>query len=129
MLTRNESMHAEAWREMLDEYLRARSVCTGERFVPFNLVDGNVARSPGLRGKPSPDTYLTAARMLGAPPSAATVFEDTFAGFSAGREGGFAFVVGVNRVVGFDRSGQARRLRACGADIVVADLADLLCSA
>jgi beta-phosphoglucomutase-like phosphatase (HAD superfamily) len=38
---------------------------------------------------------------------------------AAGRAGGFGYVVGV------DRAGQAEALREHGADIVVADLADL----
>jgi beta-phosphoglucomutase-like phosphatase (HAD superfamily) len=42
------------------------------------------------------------------------------AGVEAGRAGGFGFVVGVDRV------GQADALRQYGADVVVADLADLL---
>jgi beta-phosphoglucomutase-like phosphatase (HAD superfamily) len=48
------------------------------------------------------------------------VFEDALAGVAAGHAGGFAFVVGVDRV------GQADALREHGADIVVTDLAELL---
>jgi beta-phosphoglucomutase-like phosphatase (HAD superfamily) len=48
------------------------------------------------------------------------VFEDAQAGVAAGRAGGFGFVVGV------DRLGQADELRGHGADVVVADLAELL---
>ncbi len=51
------------------------------------------------------------------------MFEDALAGVEAGRAGGFGFVVGV------DRAGQAEDLRRSGADIVVADLADLLAMA
>jgi len=83
-------------------------------------VDAHVAQERGLRGKPAPDTFLEAARMLGVPATAATVFEDALAGVAAGRAGGFGFVVGVDRV------GQADELRAHGADVVVKDLADLL---
>jgi beta-phosphoglucomutase family hydrolase len=83
-------------------------------------VDAQVATERGLRGKPAPDTFLEAARMLGVPPKAAAVFEDALAGVAAGRAGGFGFVVGVDRV------GQAAGLRAHGADVVVQDLADLL---
>jgi beta-phosphoglucomutase family hydrolase len=84
------------------------------------VVDGNVAERDHLRGKPSPDTYLAAADLLGIEPPAAAVFEDSLAGISAGRGGAFGFVVGVDRV------GQADALRAHGADVVVTDLADLL---
>jgi beta-phosphoglucomutase-like phosphatase (HAD superfamily) len=48
------------------------------------------------------------------------VFEDAIAGVAAGRAGDFGFVVGV------DRLGQAQALHDHGADVVVADLADLL---
>lgn len=83
-------------------------------------VDGVVAACEGLRGKPFPDTFLAAARMLGVLPAQAAVFEDALAGVAAGRAGAFGFVVGVDRV------GQAEALRDRGADIVVSDLADLM---
>jgi beta-phosphoglucomutase family hydrolase len=83
-------------------------------------VDGNVAHARGLAGKPAPDTYLEAARMLGTPPPDSAVYEDALAGVQAGRAGDFGLVVGVDRV------GQAEALRAQGADIVVTDLADLM---
>jgi len=83
-------------------------------------VDGVVAAREHLRGKPAPDTYLAAARHLSVPPEQAAVFEDALAGVAAGRAGGFGLVVGVDRV------GQADALRQRGADVVVADLADLL---
>jgi len=84
------------------------------------IVDGTVAEREGLRGKPAPDTFLAAAGALDLGPDACTVFEDALAGVEAGRAGGFAFVVGVDRV------GQAEALRAHGASIVVKDLAELL---
>jgi beta-phosphoglucomutase family hydrolase len=83
-------------------------------------VDGNVAHARGLAGKPAPDTYAEAARMLGEKPSGSAVYEDALAGVEAGRAGGFGLVVGVDRV------GQAAALRQHGADVVVNDLADLL---
>ena len=83
-------------------------------------VDGVVAEREHLPGKPAPDTYLAAAERLGVQPSEAAVFEDALAGVSAGRAGGFGYVVGVDRV------GQADALREHGADIVVLDLAELL---
>jgi beta-phosphoglucomutase family hydrolase len=84
------------------------------------VVDGLVARRLGLRGKPAPDTFLEGARELGVDPGRAAVFEDALAGVEAGRAGGFAHVVGVDRV------GQAEELLRHGADIVVSDLAELL---
>jgi beta-phosphoglucomutase family hydrolase len=83
-------------------------------------VDALVAADQGLAGKPAPDTYLAAARMLGAGPASAAVFEDALAGVEAGRAGGFALVVGVDRV------GQADALHAHGADVVVQALTELL---
>jgi beta-phosphoglucomutase family hydrolase len=83
-------------------------------------VDGVDAQREHLRGKPAPDMFLAAARMVGVPPSNAAVFEDALAGVAAGRSGGFGLVVGVDRV------GQANALRAHGADVVVSDLAELL---
>ena len=82
-------------------------------------VDGIVSEELGLPGKPSPATFLEAARRLGAGPSRSVVVEDAIAGVEAGRRGDFAFVVGV------DRTGQAEELKAAGADVVVADLAEL----
>ncbi|TVZ06432.1 beta-phosphoglucomutase family hydrolase [Trebonia kvetii] len=83
-------------------------------------VDHQVAEERKLHGKPAPDTFLEAARMLGAEPAHAVVFEDALAGVEAGRAGNFGFVVGVDRV------GQAEQLREHGADVVVKDLSELL---
>jgi beta-phosphoglucomutase family hydrolase len=83
-------------------------------------IDGNVAFARGLAGKPAPDTYLEAARMLSTTPPQSAVYEDALAGVEAGRAGGFGLVVGL------DRAGQAAALREHGADIVVKDLADLM---
>jgi beta-phosphoglucomutase family hydrolase len=86
-------------------------------------VDGTVAEREGLAGKPAPDTFLQGAKLLGASPAEAAVFEDAQAGVQAGRAGAFGWVVGV------DRTGQAEALKRRGADIVVKDLAELLDSA
>src|SRR5215216_315795 len=83
-------------------------------------VDGVVAEREGLAGKPAPDTFLHGAKLLGAEPRAAAVFEDAQAGVEAGRAGDFGFVVGV------DRTGQAEALKRRGADVVVEDLVELL---
>jgi beta-phosphoglucomutase family hydrolase len=83
-------------------------------------VDGVVAGERSLAGKPAPDTFLTAAELLGVEPPTAAVFEDAIAGVEAGRAGGFGWVVGV------DRGGRADALRDAGADVVVSDLAELL---
>jgi beta-phosphoglucomutase family hydrolase len=83
-------------------------------------IDGVVAEREGLKGKPAPDMFLAGARALDVPADRCAVFEDALAGVAAGRAGGFAFVVGVDRV------GQAEALHEHGADVVVDDLADLL---
>ncbi|MGH9123366.1 MAG: HAD family hydrolase [Acidimicrobiales bacterium] len=227
VLTRTAAVHAAAWKEMFDDYLKARAARTGEAFVAFDphddydryvdgrtradgtrgflasrgitlpdgdpddaptaetihglanrknelllarLANGHIelytgsvdyvraARDAGLRravvsssantaqvleaagiaelfearidgvviadrhlaGKPAPDAFLAGAAALGLSPSEAAVFEDALAGVEAGRAGGFGCVVGVDRV------GQAAELKAHGADVVVADLAELL---
>jgi beta-phosphoglucomutase family hydrolase len=86
------------------------------------VVDGNVARERGLRGKPHPDTFAYAAELLGVRHDEAAVFEDAIAGVQAGRAGNFGYVVGVDRV----GRNHADELRAGGADIVVQDLSELL---
>jgi beta-phosphoglucomutase family hydrolase len=83
-------------------------------------IDGVVAEREHLRGKPEPDTFLAGARALGLEPAQGAVFEDALAGVAAGRAGKFGYVVGVDRV------GQADALREHGADVVVADLAELM---
>jgi beta-phosphoglucomutase family hydrolase len=227
VLTQTAKVHAAAWREMFDDYLKARAARTGEKFVPFDpvadydeyvdglpredgtrgflksrgidlpeggqddppdaetihalserkntlvlkrikedgvetypgsvrflhavrkaglptavvsssanckdvievtgldklldaRVDGLTAQRDHLAGKPKPDTFLAAAKLLKVEPADAAVFEDALAGVASGKAGKFGFVVGVNRV------GQADELRAHGADVVVDDLADLL---
>jgi beta-phosphoglucomutase family hydrolase len=56
VLTKTAKVHAAAWKEMFDTYLRARSKRTGEAFVPFDshhdydrYVDG-LPRYDGVRG-------------------------------------------------------------------------------
>jgi len=227
VLTRTASIHAAAWKQMFDEFLRVRSERTGEPFVPFDAgddydayvdgkprldgtrgfllsrgidlpegdpsdpsaaptvnglsnrknemvlrlfdeghievfddsvsyvravraaglatavvsssantaqvldavgiadlfdarIDGVVAAERHLAGKPAPDTFIAGAAAIGAGPATAAVFEDALAGVEAGRAGGFALVVGVDRV------GQADELRRHGADVVVSDLSELM---
>jgi beta-phosphoglucomutase family hydrolase len=83
-------------------------------------VDGNVARERKLPGKPAPDTFLEAAKELSVAPSEAIVFEDAISGVAAGKAGDFGLVVGIDRV------GQRLALLENGADLVVADLGELL---
>jgi beta-phosphoglucomutase-like phosphatase (HAD superfamily) len=83
-------------------------------------MTGREASALGLPGKPAPDTFVEAASMLGVAPASAVVLEDAMSGVEAGKAGGFGLVVGV------DRGGAAAGLSSAGADVVVADLTDLL---
>lgn len=84
------------------------------------VMDGVVAAERGIPGKPAPDTFVAAAKDLGAGIDESVVYEDALAGVQAGSDGGFAFVVGVDRV------GQRAQLLQHGASIVVEDLSELL---
>lgn len=83
-------------------------------------VDGLDREALGLRGKPAPDTFLEAARRLGAEPSRTVVIEDALAGVEAGHAGGFGLVIAVSR------DGDPAALKAHGADAVVSDLSMIL---
>jgi beta-phosphoglucomutase family hydrolase len=85
-------------------------------------VDGVTIARDHLAGKPAPDSFLAGAGLAGVEPGQAAVFEDATAGVEAGHRGKFGFVVGVNR----HDDAHAKALREHGADIVVADLAELL---
>ena len=82
-------------------------------------VDGNVIHAQHLAGKPAPDTFLMAAKLLGAEPKRAIVIEDAISGVEAGSAGGFGLVIGVAR------KGNAEELRRHGAHLVVNDLGEL----
>jgi beta-phosphoglucomutase family hydrolase len=83
-------------------------------------VDGAVAQSLKLAGKPAPDAFLMAAKLLKVEPARAVVVEDALSGVEAGANGSFGLVIGVAR------KGNAEELRRHGAHMVVNDLADLL---
>jgi beta-phosphoglucomutase family hydrolase len=83
-------------------------------------IDGHEIDRLHLPGKPAPDAFLEAARRLAVQPHKAIVIEDALAGVQAGHAGGFGLVIGVNR------RNQAEALRQQGADIVIADLDELL---
>jgi HAD superfamily hydrolase (TIGR01509 family) len=84
------------------------------------VVDGKVAATEGLPGKPAPDTYQYAARLLGVTDEVSVVVEDAISGVQAGAAGNFALVIGVDRGAGADD------LVRAGADVVVSDLAELV---
>lgn len=82
------------------------------------IVDGIVAAEARLPGKPAPDTFIEAARQVGAAPEAAAIVEDATVGVAAGRAGNFKLVIGIDQGAGADT------LMQHGADVVVSDLGD-----
>jgi len=83
-------------------------------------IDGLAVEERHLAGKPAPDSYLEAARLLDVVPTDAVMVEDALVGVEAGRAGGFGLVVGV------DHSGHGADLLAHGADVVVTDVRELM---
>jgi beta-phosphoglucomutase family hydrolase len=102
--------------ENCDAALRAAKL---DSFFEFR-IDGNVIHAQRLAGKPAPDTFLMAAKLLGVEPARAVVIEDAISGVEAGFNGSFGLVIGVAR------KGNAAELRHHGAHLVVSDLSELV---
>jgi beta-phosphoglucomutase family hydrolase len=83
-------------------------------------VDGNMILAQQLAGKPAPDTFLMAAKLLGVEPARTVVIEDAISGLEAGAAGNFGLVIGVAR------KGNAEELKHHGAHLVVNDLGELV---
>jgi beta-phosphoglucomutase len=83
-----------------------------------------VSQDDVRNGKPDPEGYLTAARLLGVDPAQMLVFEDTDVGVAAAKAAG-ARVVGLTRTLGADRMAAADEL---AERIDVPLLERLLCS-
>src|SRR6516165_10282411 len=83
-------------------------------------VDGNTIHAQRLAGKPAPDTFLLAAKLLGVEPTRAVVVEDAISGVQAGVKGKFGLVIGIAR------KGNTEELKHHGAHLVVDDLAELV---
>jgi beta-phosphoglucomutase family hydrolase len=83
-------------------------------------VDGHVIHAQQLAGKPAPDTFLLAARLLGVEPKRTVVIEDAISGVQAGCNGNFGLVIGVAR------KGNAEELQRHGAHLVMNDLGELV---
>jgi len=83
-------------------------------------VDGQMVETQNLAGKPAPDTFLMAARLLGVEPRRAVVVEDAISGIQAGASGKFGLVIGVAR------KGNAEELKQYGANVIVNDLSELV---
>lgn len=116
LMKRNASLAIVSSSRNAEPVLEAAGV---RRLFPV-VVDGVVAATQGLPGKPAPDTFLYAADQLRVPPSRGVVFEDASSGVAAGRAGAFGLVVGVDRGAG------QSALRQAGAHIVVEDLEELV---
>jgi beta-phosphoglucomutase family hydrolase len=82
-------------------------------------VDGVVSAKIGLKGKPEPDIFTTAADNLGVKYSRSIVVEDAVSGVQAGAKGNFGLVLGVAR------EDNANELKSNGADVVVEDLSEI----
>jgi beta-phosphoglucomutase family hydrolase len=83
-------------------------------------VDGKVIHAQRLAGKPAPDTFLRAAKLLGVEAHRTVVIEDAISGVRAGHAGNFGLVIGVAR------KGNDEQLRQNGAHVVVNDLAEFV---
>jgi HAD superfamily hydrolase (TIGR01509 family) len=83
-------------------------------------VDGSTILAQKLAGKPAPDTFLVAAKLLGVEPTRTVVIEDAISGVQAGSNGNFGLVIGVAR------KGNADELQRNGAHLVVKDLGELI---
>lgn len=82
-------------------------------------VDGVVSAELGLKGKPEPDIFTTAADNLGVTYSRSVVVEDAVSGVQAGHKGKFGLTLGVAR------ENNKEELKANGADLVVEDLSEI----
>ena len=87
----------------------------------FGVCIDGIAGERGTVETPYPAVLLEATRRLGVRPQRCVVVENSHAGVAAGRGGGFAVVIGI----GIDPTGSADDLARNGADVVVADLADV----
>jgi beta-phosphoglucomutase-like phosphatase (HAD superfamily) len=151
VVTQTAVVHAAAWKEMFDDFLRARAQSTGTEFIPF---DPHAEYDAYVDGKPRLDGTRSFLESRGIelpegtpddPPGTPTIYgkpaPDTFlAAAEAPRQSASAVALfedalaGVEAgraghfalVVGVDRVGQAEELARHGADIVVQDLAELL---
>jgi beta-phosphoglucomutase family hydrolase len=107
VVTSSQNCDAILRAAKLDEFFKVR-------------VDGSVIEAQRLAGKPAPDTFLMAARLLGVDPARTVVIEDAISGVEAGANGNFGLVIGVAR------KGNAEELKHHGARLVVDDLGELV---
>lgn len=79
-------------------------------------IDGVVSAELGLHGKPEPDIFTTACKILGANPKKSVVVDDAVSGVQAGKKGNFELTLGIAR------ENNAKELLENEADFVEADL-------
>ena len=91
----------------------------GLAHLVYQCIDGRAMERGGMAIKPAPDTLLAACGKLGLPPERVAAFETLPAGVRAARAAGMSYIVGIDRHGG-------EELRRGGADLVAADLAELL---
>jgi HAD superfamily hydrolase (TIGR01509 family) len=91
----------------------------GLAYLVHECIDGRAMEREGMASKPAPDTLLAACGKLGLSPGQVVAFDTLPAGVRASRAAGVGYIVGVDR-----HGGEV--LRRSGADLVVADLAELL---
>ncbi|RLD33627.1 MAG: beta-phosphoglucomutase, partial [Bacteroidetes bacterium] len=82
-------------------------------------IDGVVSAELGLKGKPEPDIFTTAAGRMGVSCDRAVVIEDAVSGVQAGKKGNFGLVLGIAR------EDNRQELLIGGADIVVEDISEI----
>ncbi|MEZ0157454.1 HAD family hydrolase [Streptomyces althioticus] len=103
---------AERWAVVTSATRRLAEARLGAAgILPKTLV----AADDITRGKPDPEPYLLAARMLGVDPADCVVFEDAPAGLQAGRAAGMTTVA----------LATTHRAEELTADLVVSDLSAL----
>ncbi|MCP9270954.1 trehalose-phosphatase [Mycolicibacterium arenosum] len=85
----------------------------------FGVCIDGPAGHRGTAEKPNPAVLLDATARLGVRPQRCVIIENSPAGVAAGRDGGFALVVGI------DGAGSADDLVRYGADVVLTDLAEV----
>lgn len=87
---------------------------------------GIVSSEDVVEGKPHPDVFLKAARVIGLPPARCVVFEDAFVGLEAARAGGMKAVAVATTHPGSDLVGRADRIVDRLDQLDIADLVNLV---
>ncbi|MCR6640251.1 MAG: HAD-IA family hydrolase [Sporocytophaga sp.] len=84
------------------------------------IVDGITREEKNLRGKPYPDTFLYACKLLNARPEETAVAEDAASGIEAAVKGNFGLTIGIKNENNFNLLKQAK------ADTIVNNLSELV---